>query len=241
MKMLARAGAILSALLMAACLPHAAHAQQTGLTITAPAGSVPAQAIYCDNGSGVTALCSFGGGGSSGVAQASTTSGQTGTLIQCATTTAAPTYTTATTNPCSTDTSGNIRVTSAGAATAANQTTANASLASIDGKTLAAVAPVATTAAVSCQVAKSSAGSLLASTLYSSVSGWFLVFNATSAPADGAVTPIEFLRYPTADVTMGYSASPPLAAGTGITICFSTTGPYTKTASATATISAKVQ
>jgi len=167
MKMLARAGAIVSALLLAACLPQAAHAQQTGLTITAPAGTVPSQAIYCDNGSGVTALCSFGS-----------------------------------TSP---------------------------------------VTPAPTSAAVSCQVAKASAGTLFAATLYSSVSGWFLIFNATSAPADGAVTPIEFLRYPTADVTMGYTASPGLTASTGIVICFSTTGPYTKTASATATISSKVQ
>jgi hypothetical protein len=44
-------------------------------------------------------------------AQASTTSGQNGVLIQGATTTAAPTYTTGTTNPLSLDTSGNLRVT----------------------------------------------------------------------------------------------------------------------------------
>lgn len=43
-------------------------------------------------------------------AQASTTSGQTGTLVQCAVTTAAPTYTTAQTDPLSCDTAGNIRV-----------------------------------------------------------------------------------------------------------------------------------
>jgi len=43
--------------------------------------------------------------------QGSTTSGENGVLIQGATTTAAPTYTTATTNPLSLDTSGNLRVT----------------------------------------------------------------------------------------------------------------------------------
>jgi hypothetical protein len=43
-------------------------------------------------------------------AQASTTSGQNGVLAQGATTTAAPTYTTATTNPLSLDTAGNLRV-----------------------------------------------------------------------------------------------------------------------------------
>jgi hypothetical protein len=44
-------------------------------------------------------------------AQGSTTSGENGVLAQGATTTAAPTYTTATTNPLSLDTAGNLRVT----------------------------------------------------------------------------------------------------------------------------------
>lgn len=50
-------------------------------------------------------------GGTSGtVAQGSTTSGQSGNLIQGAVTTAAPTYTTAQTNPLSLDTSGRLRI-----------------------------------------------------------------------------------------------------------------------------------
>jgi hypothetical protein len=58
-------------------------------------------------------------------AQASTTSGQTGTLVQCAVTASTPSYTTAQTYPFSCDTAGNVRVnvtnTNAnGAATAAN-------------------------------------------------------------------------------------------------------------------------
>jgi len=44
-------------------------------------------------------------------AQASATSGQTGTLVECAVTSSAPTYTTAQTNPVSCDTAGNMRVT----------------------------------------------------------------------------------------------------------------------------------
>jgi len=44
------------------------------------------------------------------LAQGSTTSGQTGPLVQTATTTAAPTYTTAKTNPLSTTTGGGLRV-----------------------------------------------------------------------------------------------------------------------------------
>ncbi len=60
------------------------------------------------------------GGGATGVAQNSTTSGQLGTLAMAATTTSAPSYTTAKTNPLSTDTSGNLRV--AGPADVANTT-----------------------------------------------------------------------------------------------------------------------
>jgi len=105
---------------------------------------------------------------------------------------------------------------------------------------LAATVPVATTAAASCLVAKNAPGSLIGASLHSTAVGWFLILNATTAPADGAVTPIEFVRYASADVTVGYAASPPIAGTTGLTICFSTSGPYTLTKSATATISAKV-
>jgi hypothetical protein len=52
------------------------------------------------------------------VAQGSTTSGQSGTLIQGAVTTGAPTYTTAQTAPLSLDTSGNLRVSVAGGGSA---------------------------------------------------------------------------------------------------------------------------
>ena len=50
------------------------------------------------------------GASSGAVAQGSTTSGQTGGLTQAAVTTAAPTYTTATTNPLSMSTAGDLRV-----------------------------------------------------------------------------------------------------------------------------------
>lgn len=103
------------------------------------------------------------------LAQASTTFGQVGPLIQGAVTTAAPSYTTAKTSPLSLTTGGMLRVDNsgvtqpisavslplpAGASTSANQTTANTSLASIDTKTpalgqalAAASVPVVLTAA----------------------------------------------------------------------------------------------
>lgn len=81
------------------------------------------------------------------LAQGSTTSGQSGVLEQGAVTTAAPSYTTGQTSPLSLNTAGGLRVDGSGvtqpisaaslplpsgAATSANQSTANASLASID-------------------------------------------------------------------------------------------------------------
>lgn len=84
--------------------------------------------------------------GSVGVAQGSTTAGELGTLSQGAVTTAAPTYTTATTNPLSLTVAGALRVDGSavtqpisaaslplptGAATSALQTTGNTTLATI--------------------------------------------------------------------------------------------------------------
>lgn len=60
------------------------------------------------------------------VGQASTTSGQLGPLGQTATTTVAPTYTTAKTNPLSTDTSGNLRTSVNNMVTITGTVTANA-------------------------------------------------------------------------------------------------------------------
>lgn len=70
-------------------------------------------------------------------AQASTTSGQTGPLVQCAVTTAAPTYTTAQTDPLSCDTAGNLRIvgtlSTGSLATSANQTNASQKSQIVDG------------------------------------------------------------------------------------------------------------
>lgn len=76
-------------------------------------------------------------------------------------------------------------------------------------------------------------------------SGWLLLFDATAAPADGAVTPIWW--FPVASnatnggATANWGPGPPLGTTTGLTAVFSTTGPFTKTVSATAAFSAGVQ
>jgi len=60
-------------------------------------------------------------------AQASTTSGQTGLLVQCAVTTGSPTYVTAQTDPLSCDTNGNVRVNVANANANGQATMGNSS------------------------------------------------------------------------------------------------------------------
>lgn len=108
-----------------------------------------------------------------------------------------------------------------------------------------AVATVASTALEACHVLKASAGGLITLTAeIGATSGYLLVFDASSAPADGAVTPIWWREISSNGTNGGLSASwgvSPISATTGITACFSTTGPFTKTASATAAFSAQVQ
>lgn len=103
-----------------------------------------------------------------------------------------------------------------------------------------AIAPVATAAVASNQVARAAGANLYRWTVTSGASaGYVMIFDATSAPADGAVTPKQCyvlaanstLRDNIGDFAERYSV--------GITIVFSTTGCYSKTASATAFISSQ--
>jgi len=71
---------------------------------------------------------------------------------------------------------------------------------------------------------------------------WYvMIFDATAAPADGAVTPRKC--YVVASGTPGLSINfdAPVVFGTGITISVSTTGCFTKTASTSAFISGDFQ
>jgi hypothetical protein len=70
-------------------------------------------------------------GGGGGVAQGAATSGQLGTLEQCAVTTAAPTYTTGTINPVSCDVSGSQRVAVANTVSSTSQGLVPASTATV--------------------------------------------------------------------------------------------------------------
>lgn len=117
-----------------------------------------------------------------------------------------------------------------------NSDTSFSTIEAPSGAAASGLVPSATTSAGSAQVVKASAGTLYGFSGYSTVSGFFLVFNATSAPADGAVTPVKCYPY-VAATPLGVGYYPPLYLGTGATVVFSTTGCFTKTASATAFIS----
>jgi len=92
-------------------------------------------------------------------------------------------------------------------------------------------------------VVKASAGNLFtfnvsADSTLSGAAWWIMVFNATSLPANGAVTPAKC--YAMASGTTSYSASwgtLPIYLGTGITIGVSTTGCFSLTASVHAFLS----
>lgn len=73
------------------------------------------------------------------------------------------------------------------------------------------------------------------------VAGYLMTFNAVSAPADGAVTPRECVYVPansTMALDFGETTEPYV---TGLTAVFSTTGCFTKTASATVYFKGRVQ
>lgn len=106
-----------------------------------------------------------------------------------------------------------------------------------------AITPSVTSAAASNLVIKASAGNLYSLvTTTGAVGGYVMTFNATSAPADGAVTPVECVvisSYSTVGIDFGNG--PPDRYSTGITAVFSSTGCFTKTASATAFFKARYQ
>jgi hypothetical protein len=110
----------------------------------------------------------------------------------------------------------------------------------------ASIVPVVSTALEGCHVLKSSAGNLYSlSVTIQATTGIVQLFNATSAPSDGAVTPI-WSQPVISNATLGGAtwsfAGAPVQGSTGLTVCFSSaTTPFTKTASATAMFSAGVE
>jgi len=112
-------------------------------------------------------------------------------------------------------------------------TASGGSVTPVPSPTLGGITPVVSSAAEACHVLKAAAGNLYSVSGYAGVAAWIMVFNATSAPADGAVTPIIWAYVPVAGSwSINYSTFP-AAFSTGITVCASSTGPLTKTAVST--------
>lgn len=100
----------------------------------------------------------------------------------------------------------------------------------------AAIPPIVSGSAESNHVICAAACNLWgASITTGAAAGFFMVFNATSAPADGAVTPIECVQIPAnGSGSINFGAGPPDRYATGVTLAFSTTGCFNLTKSATA-------
>lgn len=106
------------------------------------------------------------------------------------------------------------------------------------------IVTVPSTTTESSHVLKASAGNLYGwCATTGGTAGFVMLFNATSAPGDGAVTPAEAPTQIAANSTVcrSFGPGPPEAYSTGITIVFSSTGPFTKTASATAAFDGRVK
>lgn len=119
------------------------------------------------------------------------------------------------------DSSGNLRVTSGGASADAS----------------AAVTSASSTTAGSNLVLKASAGNLYSITVtIGATGGYLMLFDATSLPVNGAVTPVWCGPVATSGVNgmLAIEFAAPKSFATGITAGFSTTGCFTLTASATA-------
>lgn len=104
------------------------------------------------------------------------------------------------------------------------------------------ITPIVSSAAEGSRVFKGSAGNLYSVNVTAgATSGYLMMFNATSAPADGAVTPL-LCRAVAANssVEVDHSIVPDIYS-TGITAVFSSTGCFTKTVSATAMFEGRIK
>lgn len=127
---------------------------------------------------------------------------------------------------CSFDASGNLKVTVSGGGGGT--------------VTLGPIAPTQSTTTESSHVFCAAACTVYSLNVQSCPSGdWLLLFNATSAPSDGSVTPAGYWQLGSTGVAFSWVA--PLKMTTGaVTVC-SSTGPFTKTAVSGAAFTGQVQ
>jgi hypothetical protein len=104
-----------------------------------------------------------------------------------------------------------------------------------------AVTSITSTALEASKVLKSSPGSVLSLHLNATDSGWFMLLDAIAAPIDGAVLPKKAWQFQGSNpATIDIRFDPPLVMSFGAVLIFSSTGPFTKTASAAAMFSGEV-
>jgi hypothetical protein len=104
------------------------------------------------------------------------------------------------------------------------------------------VAAIRSTALEASHVFKASAGSLIDTYCLATVSGFYMLFDATSVPADGVVTPLGVIPVGAYEASsFDLQSNCPLTFTTGLIGVFSTTGPFIKSASAMAFMSARIQ
>lgn len=103
-------------------------------------------------------------------------------------------------------------------------------------------APLSTSSIASNLIIKGSPGNLysLQASADSTLSGaawWLMLYDATTAPGDGAITPLKCFAFQSGTTLVGLAFPTPVSFATGIVAGVSTTGCFTKTASAHAFIS----
>lgn len=106
----------------------------------------------------------------------------------------------------------------------------------------AGLSTAASAALAANQVVKASAGNLYsfdvaADSTLSGAAWWIMIYNATTAPGDGDVTPAKCYAMPSGVTSYAAAFPVPVAFSTGIVIGVSTAGCFTKTASTHAFIS----
>lgn len=105
--------------------------------------------------------------------------------------------------------------------------------------------PVVSASAEGSHVLKAAPGALLAIYVTSpaGAAGFILIFNSTTVPADGTVTPIECIPLTAGPsyAFANFAPQPPEWYSTGISAAYSTTGCFTKTISSGAFFHALVQ
>jgi hypothetical protein len=106
-----------------------------------------------------------------------------------------------------------------------------------------AITPGSSAGLEASHVLKASAGNLYSLyVLTTSAAGYLMTFNATSAPSNGAVTPVECIPvFASSYAEINFSGAPSDHYSNGIVAVFSTTGPFTLTASATVFFKWRVQ